>query len=59
MLIHGCLQNRKYYEAGVLHDEMLGLRFVADASTASALLHLLEVKERDPALLALHVRYFP
>ncbi|XP_063940581.1 pentatricopeptide repeat-containing protein At5g39710-like [Daucus carota subsp. sativus] len=45
--------NKNYYEAGVLLDEMLGHRFAADASMASALLYLIEVHEPDAALLAL------
>ena len=59
MLIRGCLQNKNYYEAGVLLDEMLGRRFAADASTASALLDLIEVHEPDAPLFALREKYFP
>ena len=59
MLICGCLHNKKYYEAGVFLDEMLGRCFAADASTASALLDLLEVQEPDPSLLALRDKYSP
>ncbi|XP_063940582.1 pentatricopeptide repeat-containing protein At1g63130, mitochondrial-like [Daucus carota subsp. sativus] len=59
MLIRGCLQNKNYYEAGVLMDEMLGRGFAADASTASVLLDLLDVQEQDPAPLALCKKYLP
>ena len=59
MLIRGCLQNKIYYDAGVLLDEMLGRGSAADASTASVLLDLLDVKEQDPALLALCKKYLP
>ena len=54
--IHCFLHNKKYYETGVLLDEMHSRGFAADASTASALLDLLEVHEQDPALLALRMR---
>ena len=57
--MHGYLHSKKYYEAGVLLDEMRTRGFKADASTASALLDLLEVQEQDPALLALRKKYLP
>ncbi|XP_063940590.1 pentatricopeptide repeat-containing protein At1g64583, mitochondrial-like [Daucus carota subsp. sativus] len=58
-LMRGYLHNKKYYEAGVLLDEMRSRGFEVDASTASALLDLLEVQEQDPALLALRKKYLP
>ena len=58
-LIRGCFKNKMYNGGCELIDEMVAHGFKADASTASMLFDLLQLKEQDPALLALQKKFMP
>ena len=59
ILIRGCFKNKMYDGGCLFIDDMVAHGFKADASTASIVFDLLQLKEQDPALLALQKKFMP